>query len=382
MLWRERAAEFADEVVAPLGMLLHRMAPAAVTAGFAPLPEFIELATSEGFTRLTDTIADGGGGLSREAEYEVLETLAAADAGLADMLTGIPLPMRLARRGPLQLRRRLTATVRKASRAQQGGCICAAGGRPLQLCRDGAGWRLNGSAPDAPGGVVATHAVIGCTAGRGCADMMVAVVALDRAGVWRQPLTPSPGLRGRIAARLVFDHVRLEPDEVLGEQHGGDRVAASLRTIADLSAAIGCIGVARAAYDGADRWRAERGLEAGRRLARMRGELETAREAVRTVHAAEYARLDAAEAMSAPHGMRVRALASRTAISLARSASALCGAEAAGEDGVSYLDGTRFHPLKLLRDATAGSPPRPDRSRPVAATAAHPQPTGSIQWAT
>lgn len=381
VLWRERATEFAAEVVAPLGLLLHRLAPSAVAAGLAPLPEFIELAIVEGFTRLTDGIADGGAGLSRVAEYEVMETLATADAGLGAVLTGIPLPVRLARRGPVQLRRRLSAPVPSGGPPQPVGCICTPGSGPLQLCRDGTGWRLNGSAPDVPGGAVATHAVIGCAAGRHGVDMMVAVVALNRDGVWRQPGASSPGLRGRLAARLAFDHVRLEPDEVFGERHGGARVAASLRTIEDLSAAIGCMGVAVAAYDGAARWRAEHGREAARRLARMRGELETAREAVRAVHAAEYARLDAGEAMSAPHGMRVRAVASGTAMSLARSAMALCGAEAAGDDGVSHLDGTHFHPLKLLRDATAGSLVRPDRIRP-AATAAHPQPSGSIQWAT
>jgi alkylation response protein AidB-like acyl-CoA dehydrogenase len=381
-IWRERAAEFAVEVVAPLGMVLDRMEPAASWAGLAPLAEFIELATEEGFTRLTDRIADGGAGLSRAAEYEVLETLATADAGLTAVLTDIPLPFRLARRGPIQLGRRLGGAHLADGRAGRAGCIIALPGVPLQLCRDEAGWRLNGAAPETTAGSVATHAVIPCATGRFGTTAMVAIVALNREGVWRTPPAPSPGLRGRIPGRLVFDHMRLEPEEVLGERHGGDRMAASLHAIDDLSAAVGCIGVARAAYEGAARWRAERGLEATRRLARMRGELETARVGVRTVHSREYARLDTGEAMSGPQALSARTLAAQTAMSLARSAIALCGAEAGGDDGVPHRDGTRFQPAKLLRDATAGRPAGHGCSRPEAATAARPQRMGSIQWAT
>jgi alkylation response protein AidB-like acyl-CoA dehydrogenase len=381
-IWRERAAEFADEVVAPLGVVLHRLQPAATPEGLVPLAEFIELASREGFTRLTDRVVDGGAGLSRAGEYEVLETLATADAGLTAVLTGIPLPFRLARRGPTQLRRRLGGVHLTNGPARHAGCIVAPLRGPLRLSRDETGWQLNGAALRATAGGVATHAVIACAAERSGGKPMVAIVALDRDGVSRMPPTPSPGLRGRIPWRLVFDHVRLEPEEVLDERHGGDRMAASLRAIDDLSAAVGCIGVARAAYEGAARWRTEHGLDATRRLARMRGELETARVAVRAAHAHEYARLDAGEAMSGPHALGARMLASRTAISLGRSAIALCGAQAGGDEGVTHRDGSCFQPAKLLLDATAGTLAEHGRTCPGAAIAAQRQRMGNIQWAT
>lgn len=382
-VWAGRAAEFADEVVAPLGLVLDRMAPRAARVPASPLLEFIALATEERFTRLTDRVADGGAGLCRAVEYEVLETLAAADAGLTSVLVYAPLPFRFAGRGHRRLRRRLAQPFLAGDRREQRGCLVASAAGALRLSRDGTGWRLHGATRHpVTGGAAATHAAVACQDARATRRALLAIVPLDRAGVRRSPSLHEPGLRGRVPARLVFDDVRLEHDEVLDERWGGERIALSLGAVEHLTVAVGCIGLARAAYEGAARWRGERGLDGARQLARMRGELDTARGAVRLVFGREYARLDAGEAMRAPHALTVHALATRTAALVTRRAMALCGAHALDDEGVAHLDRTRFHPQKLLRDAIAGSAARPGRIPSAAPVAAQPQPIGSMQWAT
>ena len=86
--------------------------------------------------------------------------------------------------------------------------------------------------------------------------------------------------------------------------------------------------------------------------------------------------------MRPPDIITAHALAATTAMSLSRRTIALCGADAAGDAGVRHLDGIRFHPQKLLRDALAASAAMPGRIRPAAPCAAHPQPIGSMEWAT
>jgi alkylation response protein AidB-like acyl-CoA dehydrogenase len=366
--WVSRAAEFAAEVVGPLGLVLDRAGTPAARRVSAPLAEFLALAAREGYMALTDPARRGGAAPDRAAEYAVLETLAAADAGLAAVLSAAALASRIA-----------------GERADGCGCIVATTDGPPALRRDGNGWRLGGATRGpVTGAALADYAAIACAdADRGFGHV-VAIVPLQRAGVRRSAPAPEPeaGLRGRLPARLGFDDVRLERDEILGGDRGGARLALSLGAAELLAAAVGCAGVGRAAYAGAARWRSERGLDAGAALARMRWELDMARGAVRCAHEREYGRLDAGEAMRPPHAVTAHDLAASTAVSLARRAITLCGPDAAGDAGVAHLDGTRFHPHKLLRDAIAASAARPGRIRPAAPRAAQPQRIGSMEWAT
>jgi hypothetical protein len=116
----------------------------------------------------------------------------------------------------------------------------------------------------------------------------------------------------------------------------------------------------------------------------MRWELDIGRAAVRRDYERQYGRLDAGEAMCAPAAVTTHALAASTAVSLARRALSLCGdADAvleAQQAGILHLDGTRFHPHKLLRDAIAGG--AAGHIRPTAPRAAPPQRIGSMEWAT
>lgn len=379
--WTIRGAEFAEEVVGPLGLVLDRReVPAVAASASEPVAEFVALAAQEGFTRLGVAHDRGGAGLDRGAEYDVLETLAAADAGLTALLAVTALCLRLAGLAP------------DASRREPGcGCVVAGADGPLSLRRDGTGWRLRGATRrPITAAAVATHAAVACIDATASRRYTLAIVSLDRAGVQRVTSGSESGLRGRLPAWLSFDQVRLERGEVLPAHRGGELAALSLGAAELLSVAAGAAGIARAAYEGAARWRAEHGPDAGAALARMRWELDMARGAVRCAHEREYGRLDAGAAMRPPDVITAHALAASTAMSLARRAIALCGAtvpgdvagDGSGDAGVRHLDGTRFHPHKLLRDATAASAARPGRIRPAAPRAAQPQRIGSMEWAT
>lgn len=368
--WCSRAAEFAEEVMEPLGLVLDRSASPVAGRTSPPVAEFVALAGQEGFTRLALAAVRGGAGLDRSAEYDVLETLSGADAGLTAVLAASAMTSAIALdRGG-------------AARGCGCGCVIATTDGPLALRRDGAGWRLRGATRrPVTAAAIATDAAVACIDAAASPRYTVAIVPLDRAGVRRCAPPPESGLRGRMRAWLSFDDVWLERGEVL-HTRGGERIALSLAAAELLSVAVGCAGVARAAYEGAARWRGERGPDAGGALARMRWELDIARGAVRCAHEHEFGRLDAGEAMRPPHAVTAHALAATTALSLARRAITLCGPDAAGDAGVPHLDRTRFHPAKLLRDATAASAARPGRIRPAAPRAAHPQRIGSIEWAT
>jgi alkylation response protein AidB-like acyl-CoA dehydrogenase len=333
--------------------------------------EFVALAVQEGFTSLSVPLARGGAGLDRAGEHDMLEILAVADPGLTTVLCAAALSAHVA-----------------GARGKGCGCVVSPTDGALALRRDGSGWRLHGT-PRHPvtAAAVAGYAVVACVNPGAAGQHTVACVALDRDGIGRSAASAEPGLRGRLAARLSFDCVRLERDEVLDGRPAGSRIAGSLAAAQLLAMAIGCTGVARAAYENAARWRGERGLDAGAALARMRWELDITRAAVRRGHEREYGRLDAGEAMCGPAAVTTHALAAGTAVSLARRALSLCaaGAEAvadAEQTGIPHLDGTRFHPHKLLRDAIAASAAATGQIRPAAPRAAPPQRIGSIQWAT
>jgi alkylation response protein AidB-like acyl-CoA dehydrogenase len=377
--WEERSREFAAEVVGPLGLVIDRLAAHEALAANSPLHELLPLANREGFTRLTAPVADGGAGLGPAGEYAVLEEFAAADAGLMLLLAAAPLAFALAGAvGDPTLRQRLAVPFLAGALPHAAGCVVSAADGVVRLARDGEGWRVIGSTRHTvTGAATATVAVVACsTVGFG-ARPALAFIPLKRPGVRRVAHLAGPGLRARAPASLCFCATPLAFDEVALDPRA-ERIAESLRAHQHLVAAVAGIGIARAAVDGAGRWRAEHGRTGAREIARMRGRLEIARGAVRGLYIRALAGGDPGAPVAVRPAATAHALAAHTATALAREAIGLCGIPALSSAGIAHLDRTRFHPEKLLRDALAGGALSLTRlTRPAALSAVPPRTTGA-----
>lgn len=369
--WQLRAREFGEEVVRPIGAVLDRMDHRAAVAPGSPIFDFLAQAHREGLTRLTDPRDLGGCGLSRMTEYIVLEELAVADAGLTALLIAAPLPFRWAGTlGSPGLAAELSVPYTGGVHPDWVGC-CAAAGRPglVRAVRDGEGWSLDGvTSPWVTGAATATHAMIACSVA-GTGRPAVALVPLDRPGISRA-LPPDPlGLRSQARARIVLQDVRVTVDELLIEPPGGPSLVGAARALAHVSTAVLAVGIARAAYEGAYRWRSEHaggGLDdhASRRLFGMFSQLEAARAVTRAVHRYTCGRADAGDGSSIQHAAAANAFATEAACEVVDGAMDLCGREAADRQGVTYPDGSSFHLEKLLRDAQSYRVLRPRSIRP------------------
>jgi alkylation response protein AidB-like acyl-CoA dehydrogenase len=381
--WQSRALEFAEEVVRPLGMVLDRMPAAEAFARSSPIHELIALANRERFTRLTDSVALGGAAISREAEYLVLEELAAADAGLTALIVAAPLPFRWSQvLGDAALRERLALPFLAGARPEQSGCVVHDANGRLRAWRDGGGWRLRGAVSEpVTAAASATHAAVGCLTAATPASLALAIVPLDRRGVHRMSVPPGPGLRTRSRAAITFADVRIEPDELLTGPLGA-ATAASLPALDQLAVAIGCVGIARSACEGAARVSVERGIDATREIDWMRARVDGARSLVRAMHGEALANLDAGAQVRLRQAAAVNALAVETATKLARTAITLCGAAAFSREGIRHLDRTRFHAGKLLRDANAARASAQHLRPGTQIVAVHRQSEGSTAWVT
>jgi alkylation response protein AidB-like acyl-CoA dehydrogenase len=147
-----------------------------------------------------------------------------------------------------------------------------------------------------------------------------------------------------------------------------------------LAAAIVSVGIARSAYEGAARWAAERGTSATGAVALMRSMLERARALTRAAHRHTHRRLDAGYLVSPERAILARRLASQTAAELARQALWIAGPGGLDPEGVEYLDGSRFRPEKLVRDASEHSFTGSGAAPPAPSTAVHPRSQRSAQW--
>jgi alkylation response protein AidB-like acyl-CoA dehydrogenase len=379
--WDERSPEFAAEVVRPLGLVIDRLAAHEALAPNSPLHEFLPLANREGFTRLTAPIALGGAGLGRAAEYGVLEELAAADAGLMLLLAAAQLAFVLAGAVDDAMPDRPFAVPFPAGAASDAaGCVVSADDGIVRVARDGDGWRVIGSTRHAvTGGATATVAVVACsTVGFG-ARPALAFIPLQRPGIRRAAYLAGPGLRARAPASLCFCATQLAFDEVaLGPR--AERIAESLSAHQHLVSAVAAIGIARAAIEGAGRWRAEHGRAGAREIARLHGRLEIARGAVRNVYIRSLSGDDPGAPIPVRPAATAHALAAHTATAITRRAIGLCGIPAVSSVGIAHLDRTRFHPEKLLRDALAGA--TPFLTHPAAPGALPPRHDWSYTWAT
>jgi alkylation response protein AidB-like acyl-CoA dehydrogenase len=382
--WKLEAAEFAQDVVGPLGVALDRLTGAQAVASTSPLHEFIALAHDERFTRLTDSAAIGGAGISVTTEYLVLEELAAADAGLTALLIGAPLPFRWAHAaGSVSLDERLGRPYLAGSAPAWSGCLVLPALRGFPRARsDARGWRLSG-ATDAPiiGAATATHAAIACVLDASVEPQALAILPLDRAGVQRRPAEDRVGLRAGAAAWLELSEVSVLCDELIRERGHHAKLTAVPLAVGQLSCAITCVGIARSAYEGAARWAAERGTpDATRLVAPMRSMLERARAVTRAAHRHTRRRLDAGQLVSPRRAEVARRLAAQTAAELAGQALQIAGPGGLDPEGVEYLDGSRFRPEKLVRDAYEHSVTRAGGAPVAPVRAVHPRSQRSAQW--
>jgi alkylation response protein AidB-like acyl-CoA dehydrogenase len=368
--WQARAREFAEQVVQPLGQVLDRMDAQAAVAPGSPVYDLLAQAQREGYTRLTDSPQRGGVGLSRDAEYLVLEELATADAGLTALLIMAPLPFRLA--GAVSfgaLARSLSLPYFRLERLDWCGCHAPVEQGTVTATRADDGWLLNGSTAAMTGAAVATHAAVGCTLEpAGLSGSALAIVPLDRVGVSRGRASDQLGLRTRARASLGLDGVRLSSDELLiapRTSAGHVRAASALDHVAN---AIAAVGVGRAAYEGALRSVRERFLgecgatereHAERCLFRLFTLLKAARATTRAAHrhtepGSRSGAFESLQQAAAAHAFAVDA-----ALAIATGAVALCKPCADPCGAVEYLDGSSFRPERLLRDATHHNLNRP-----------------------
>jgi alkylation response protein AidB-like acyl-CoA dehydrogenase len=350
---------------------------AAVAPG-SPVFDFLAQAHREGFTRLTHPPASGGIGLSRTAEYVVLEELAAADAGLAAVLIAAPLPFRWAEAvGGQSLVEQVATPYFSPERTDWSGCSSVdRSGSRVRATRDGDGWLLAGSTSGwVTGAATATHALLTCSVGAG--QNGLAIVALDRPGVRRGPALDLLGLRAQGRARIVLADVRLRAHELIPVD---STLLEGARALGHAAAAVVAVGIARAAYDGTVRLAHEDVFDGRvlmehddvrRRLMRMLILLEAARSIACAIHVETGERVDAGQAPSVQHAAAAHAFATEAAFEIVDCAMVLSGGRADASGRVEYLDGSTFYPQKLLRDAQSYKVARPVGARPAPLAAAY-----------
>jgi alkylation response protein AidB-like acyl-CoA dehydrogenase len=247
--------------------------------------------------------------------------------------------------------------------------------------RDARGWLLSGATGAATiGAGSATHAAIACVLDRPVELRALAILPLDRAGVERRPAEERVGLRAGAAARIELSDVRLLRDELIPQRGHDATLTAGTLALDQLAAAIVSVGIARSAYEGAARWAAERGTRATGAVALMGSMLERARALTRAAHRHTHRRLDAGHLVSPGRAVVARRLASQTAAELARQALWIAGPGGLDPDGVEYLDGSRFRPEKLVRDAYERSVTSSGCAHPAPARAVHPRSQRSAEW--
>ncbi|BCJ56504.1 acyl-CoA dehydrogenase [Actinoplanes sp. NBRC 14428] len=379
--WRAKARAFAAEHAAPIGRRLDVMSAQEAVASGSPYFDFLGAATAAGFLTMTAPAAYGGPGLSRLAEYLVVEELATGDAGLATSLFIAPMAYRYAHDfGSPRLVEELSRPYFTGQRPEWSSCFAitdaghgsdmmashtpafAVPGGDVIARRDGDEWVLDGTkAAWTSNAMTATHALVCCTIDRtSLARGGIAVVPLDVDGVTRGRPLDKHGLRSLNQGSLSFSAVRLPADHLLIGEDAYATAMQATHALASVSMALLAFGTARAAYEGALRWVRER-VQGGRilsehqatqlRIFRMFGKLEAARALTRAVFLHNYGRTDAGGMGSLAHAAAAKVFVTEAAVEICGIAFQLCGARATQRDGVRFTDGSVFYPEKLLRDA-------------------------------
>ena len=147
-----------------------------------------------------------------------------------------------------------------------------AGAARTRAVADGAGWRLTGTKIFITHGSVAkTLVVFAATEADGQAQGMSAfVVPAEAPGFHVGHVEDKLGIHGSETAQLQFDHVRLEPDQLLGRVGEGFKIAMRTLDRSRLGIAAQALGLAQGAFDAAQTHLAER-RQFGRALTEFQG---------------------------------------------------------------------------------------------------------------
>lgn len=379
--WQRKARDFAREVVLPTGVKLDRLAAKDVVADGSPLWEFLELSHREGFTKITGPKELGGLGLSRLEEYLIVEEIATGDAGLGAVLFLAPFTFTFAHASGRQ--RLIDELARPYFAGEQptwhscwaitemshGSDYLGAQSPELEVSggdvrarRDGDEWVINGRKSTwVSSAISATHAVLYLNVDEeSLARGAVVLLPLDSPGVSKEEPIEKHGLRALNQGQLVFADVRIPDDYmVVPPEEFADSVHA-IHAVANVSTALLAFGTGRAAFEGALKWTKER-VQGGRpihehqatrvRLFRMFALLEASRAITRAVYAYNYAKNDAEERGSIQHSCASKVITTEACQEICDIAMQLCGGRGTLRDGVTFADGSRFYPEKLLRDA-------------------------------
>jgi len=379
--WQRKARDFAREVVLPTGVKLDRMDSQEAVGDDSPIWSFLELAHSEGFTKLAGPKELGGLGLTRLEEYLIFEEIATGDAGLGAVLFLAPFPYQYSYN--FQVQRLIDDVSRPYFSGEHPtwhGCwaitemehgsdylgahtsdLTVRGGA-VRAKLDGDEWVISGRKSRwVSSAMTATHATLFLNVEESGLDRGgIAIVPLDLPGVSRMPALDKHGLRALNQGQLVFDEVRIpreymivEPDQFVGVLH-------ATHALANVSTALLAFGTGRAAYEGALKWTKER-VQGGKpihehqgvrtRLFRMFSLLEASRALIRAVYLYNYGQADAGGEGSIQHSCGSKVIGTEACFEVCDIAFQLTGDRGTAREGVEFADGSRFYPEKLLRDA-------------------------------
>jgi alkylation response protein AidB-like acyl-CoA dehydrogenase len=114
--------------------------------------------------------------------------------------------------------------------------------------REGDEWVISGSKMFITNGTWAEVALVFARTGEpGYKGISAFLIPTDLEGFQRKEIHGKLGLRGQATAELVFDHVRVPKEAMLGPEGKGFSVAMSALAKGRVSVAAGCVGIAEAA---------------------------------------------------------------------------------------------------------------------------------------
>jgi hypothetical protein len=244
---RRLAAEFTDREIAPFATEWDRAERVD--------PKVVAKLGDLGFLGLTIPEEYGGSGGDHFAYVLVLEELGRGDSavrGIVSVSLGL-VGKSIAKWGTEEQKRQWLPDLCAGKRL-----ACFALTEPdngsdaanlrTKAVREGDSWVISGSKMFITNGTTADVALVFARTGEaGYKGISAFLVPTDAAGFGRKEIHGKLGLRGQATAELVFDHVRVPADAMLGPEGKGFSVAMSALAKGRVSVAAGCVGIAEAA---------------------------------------------------------------------------------------------------------------------------------------
>lgn len=245
---RDLARDLAEREIAPRAAEMDRA---------ARFPEEIPaILASAGLLAPTAPPAEGGAGLDAVAFAVVVEELSRACAGAAALVRahGALFVEPLLRFGSARQRQEILAPAGRATQLRGLGAFALDGAFTAERQPDG-GYLVRGSDPHVLLGSEAEHVIVVAAAPAGDGAPRPAALIVRRGdGFKAEPAPPRFGLRAAPVAAIHLEGARVSPDQVLGAEGEGERVADAARELDRIGVAAQAVGVARAALDEAVAW--------------------------------------------------------------------------------------------------------------------------------